>query len=139
MPPLVRTPYETALTRSRVSDRALALLVLAGAMVLSTIALLWIGRDQTIHGDDLAYATRIATQGLSHALLHTPANKYLIAVPLVVYRVLFSVFGLNDYFPPRLLAVALVLTSGGLFYALVRQHVGYVLALLATVMLLFFG
>ena len=108
-------------------------------MVLSTIALLWIGRDQTIHGDDLEYATRIATQGLSHALLHTPANKYLIAVPLVVYRVLFGVFGLNDYFPPRLLTVALVLTSGGLFYALVRQHVGYVLALLATVMLLFFG
>jgi hypothetical protein len=108
-------------------------------MVLSTIALLWIGHDQTIHGDDLEYATRIATQGLSHALLHTPANKYLIAVPLVVYRVLFSVFGLNDYFPPRLLAVALVLTSGGLFYALVRRHVGYVLALLATVMLLFFG
>jgi hypothetical protein len=124
---------------SQVSDRALALLVLAGAMVLSAIALLWIGRDQTIHGDDLEYATRIATQGLSHALLHTPANKYLIAVPLVVYRVLFSVFGLNDYFPPRLLTVALVLTSGGLFYALVRQHVGYVLALLATVMLLFFG
>ena len=108
-------------------------------MVLSAIALLWIGRDQTIRGDDLAYATRLATQGLSHALLHTPPNKYLIAVPLVVYRVLWSIFGLDDYFPPRLLAVALVLTSGGLFYALVRQQVGYVLALLATVMLLFFG
>lgn len=108
-------------------------------MVLSAVALLWIGHGQTIRGDNLEYATRIATQGLSHALLHTPPNKYLIAVPLVVYRILFSVFGLDDYFPSRLLAVALVLTSGGLFYALVRQHVGYVLALLATVMLLFFG
>ena len=117
----------------------LALLVLAGAMVLSAIALLWLGRGQTIRGDDLEYASRIATQGLGHSLLHTPANKYLIAVPLVVYRVLFGVFGLNDYFPPRLLTVALVLTSGALFYALVRRHVGYVLALLATVMLLFFG
>jgi hypothetical protein len=127
------------LTESRLSDRAIALIVLAGAMVLSAAALLWIGRDQTIRGDNLEYATRIATQGVGHALLHTPANKYLIAVPLLVYRALFGIFGLNNYFPSRLLAIALVLISGGLFYALVRKHVGYVLAVVATVLLLFFG
>jgi hypothetical protein len=127
------------LTEYRLSDRAIALIVLAGAMVLSAAALLWIGRDQTIRGDNLEYATRIATQGVGHALLHTPANKYLIAVPLLVYRALFGIFGLDNYFPSRLLAIALVLISGGLFYALVRKHVGYVLAVVATVLLLFFG
>ena len=84
-------------------------------MVLSAAALLWIGRDQTIRGDNLEYATRIATQGVGHALLHTPANKYLIAVPLLVYPALFGIFGLDNYFPSRLLVIALVLISGGLF------------------------
>jgi hypothetical protein len=65
-------------------SRKAALLVLGAAMILSFAALLWIGRDQTIRGDNLEYATRLATEGLGHALLHTPPNKYLIAVPLVV-------------------------------------------------------
>jgi hypothetical protein len=127
------------LTASRVSDRTIGLIVLAGAMVLSVAALLWMGRDQVIRGDNLEYASRLATQGVWHPLLDTPPNKYLIAVPLVVYRVMFGIFGLDSYFPYRVLAIALVLVSGGLFYALVRRHVGYLLALPATILLLFFG
>ncbi len=108
-------------------------------MVLALAALLWFGRDQTIRGDNLEYATRLATQGLGHPLLHTPPNKYLIAAPLLVYRVMFSVFGLGNYFPYRFLVIVLVLISGGLFFALVRKQVGYLLALPPTILLLFFG
>jgi hypothetical protein len=127
------------MSTSQASERTFALFVLVGAMVLSAVALLLIGRDTTIRGDNLEYATRLATQGLGHSLLHTPPNKYLIAVPLVVYRVMFSVFGLDNYFPYRVVVVVLVLVCAALFFTLARRRVGYVLALIPTVMLLFFG
>jgi hypothetical protein len=124
---------------ARLSNRTLALVLLGIAMAAAAAALLWIGRGQTIRGDNLEYATRLATQGLGHSLLHTPPNKYLIAVPLVVYKAMFEVFGLESYVPYRVLATVLVLVCGGLFYALVRRRIGYLLALPPTALLLFFG
>lgn len=108
-------------------------------MILSLVALLWIGRGQAIRGDNLEYAARLATQGLGHSLLHTPPNKYLIAVPLFIYRVMFGIFGMSDYFPYRLLAVVLVVICGGLFFELIRRQIGYLLALPPTILILFFG
>lgn len=108
-------------------------------MILSFVALLWFGRDQAIRGDNLEYAARLATQGLGHPLLHTPPNKYLIAVPLLVYWAMFETFGIGDYVPYQVLAAVLVLLSAGLFYELVRRRVGHLLALAATVLVLFFG
>ena len=124
---------------ARADERTIALFVIAAAMVLSAAALLWIGRGQIVRGDQLEYATRLATQGLGHALLHTPPNKYLLAVPLAVYRVMFSLFGLGEYLPFRLVTTALVLICGALFFALVRRQVGYLLALPPTILMLFFG
>jgi hypothetical protein len=127
------------LTATRFSQRSIGLGFLAAAMIVSAVALMWIGRGQTIRGDELEYATRLATQPFGHTLLHTPPNKYLIAVPLIVYRAMFELFGLSSYVPYHLLATVLVLICAGLFYALVRRHIGYLLAIPPTVLLLFFG
>lgn len=108
-------------------------------MAASAAALMWFGRGQTIRGDNLEYAVRLSIEPLGHALLHTPPNKYLIAVPLLVYKAMFEIFGLSSYVPYRIAAVALTLVCAGLFYALVRRRIGDLLALPPTLLLLFFG
>jgi hypothetical protein len=108
-------------------------------MAASAAALFWFGRGQTIRGDNLEYAVRLSTEPLGHTLLHTPPNKYLIAVPLLVYKAMFEVFGLTSYVPYRIVAIGLTLLCAALFYALIRRRIGDLLALPPTLLLLFFG
>ena len=67
-------------------------------------------------GDDLFYAQRLTEHSLGHVILHS--NLYLIALPMVLYKAMFEVFGIGDYLPYRLVAVGLSLLCAGLFYAL---------------------
>ena len=97
------------------------------------------GRGQTLHSDELQYASRLSTQSLGHAMLHPPPSGYLIAAPMLVYRALFETFGLGDYAAQRAIAIALLLISAILFYALARRRVGDLGALAPAVLLLFFG
>ena len=127
------------MTASRPSHRTIALALLAAAIAASAAALMWFGRGQTIRGDNLEYAVRLAIEPLGHTLLHTPPNKYLIAVPLLLYKAMFEIFGISSYVPYRIVAIALTLLCAGLFYALVRRRIGDLLALPPTLLLLFFG
>jgi hypothetical protein len=122
---------------ARPSSAALA--ILAAAMAASAAALLYVGRDQVIRGDELGYAARLASDSFGHALLHSPPNKYLIAVPLVLYDAMFELFGLAADLPYRVVVTALVLLCAGLFFMLARRRVGDLFALAPTVLLLFFG
>jgi hypothetical protein len=108
-------------------------------MAASAAALFWFGRGQTIRGDNLEYAVRLSTEPLGHTLLHTPPNKYLIAVPLLVYKAMFEIFGLTSYVPYRIVAIGLTLLCAALFYALIRRRIGDLLAIPPTLILLFFG
>ena len=97
------------------------------------------GRGQTLHSDELQYAIRLSTESLGHTMLHPPTSGYLIAAPMLVYKALFETVGLGDYGAQRAVAIALMLVSAILFYALARRRVGDFLALAPTVLLLFFG
>jgi len=108
-------------------------------MAGSAFALLYWGRDQTIRGDELAYAARLASQPFDHAVLHSPPNNYFIALPLLLYHAMFDAFGLAADLPSRLVVTALVLLCAGLFFVLARRRVGDLLAVPPTVLLLFFG
>ena len=119
--------------------RTLARALLATAMVGSAAALMFESRGQTIRGDELGYAARLASEPFGHAVFHSPSNKYFIAVPLLVYDAMFNLFGLAADVPYRIVVTALVLLCGGLFYLLARRRVGDVLAIPPTVLLLFFG
>ncbi len=123
----------------RVASRPAALAIVGAAMVAAATLLLYWGRGGTIGGDDLEYAVRLAQQPFGHALLHTPPGKYLIPVPLTLYKGMFETFGLSSYLPYRAVAVALVLLCGGLFFALARRRVGDLPAVAPTVLVLFFG
>ena len=111
--------------------------ILALAMVLAAATLLYWGRDQVMVGDDLFYAQRLAENSLGHAILHS--NLYLIALPMVLYKAMFELFGIGSYVPYRLVAIALALLCAGLFYAIARRRIGGLLALVPTVLLLFYG
>jgi hypothetical protein len=113
--------------------------VLAGAMVVSAIVLIYESRGQTIRGDELGYAARLASKPFGEALFNSPPNKYFLPVPLALYDAMFNVFGLVADVPYRIVVTALVLLCGGLFFALVRRRVGDLMALPPTFLLLFFG
>jgi hypothetical protein len=120
-------------------SRSVALAVLVAAMATSAAVLIHVGRDQTIRGDELSYAVRLANEPFGHALLHAPPNKYLVAVPLALYDAMFEVFGLGADLPYRIVVTLLVLLCAGLFFSIARRRVGDLLALPPTVLLLFFG
>ena len=127
------------IARPRLDRPQIALALLGLALVAAAILLAYWGRRQTVHSDELQYAVRLSTQSLGHAMLHPPASGYLIAAPMLVYRALFETFGLGDYAAQRAVAIALLLISAILFYALARRRVGDFVALAPTVLLLFFG
>ena len=112
----------------------LALAVLASFVVIG----LW-GRGQSLRGDEWGYATRLVDQSLWDAVVHPPPGKYLIAIPLAYYNLMFHTVGLSDYVPYRLVGIALLAAAAILFFLHARRRVGDLLALPAAVLLLFLG
>jgi hypothetical protein len=108
-------------------------------MAVAAILLLYESRDQTIRGDELGYAARLASEPLGHAVFHSPPNKYLIAVPMLLYDAIFNAFGIAVDVPYRIVVTALALLCAGLFFVLARRRLGALLALPPTILLLFFG
>src|SRR5689334_22220093 len=118
----------------RLSSRQTLVLILgfAGAAAV----LLYVGRDQIIRGDALYYGGRLGSESLLRGLFHSPANKYLIAAPLVLYDGMFHAFGLSADLPYRIVSTALVLLCAWLFFVLARRRLGFA-AVVPTALLLF--
>ncbi len=124
---------------SRLAPSTLALLAVGLAMVVSAVVLGYESRGQTLQGDEWDYAIRLSHQSLGHALFHPPPDKYLMPVPLLLYKGLFETFGISSYAPYRVVGIALVILCAGLFFVLARRRVGALLAVPPTILLLFFG
>jgi hypothetical protein len=123
-----------------VSRRSLGVALVVGlAMVVAAGLLAYWSRGQWFGPDDLGYATRLGSEPLGHALLHPPSNKYLIAVPLLVYDGMFRAFGIDTYVPERIAGILLVLTCAGLLFMLLRRRLGDVYAIPPMLLVLFFG
>ena len=124
---------------SRISARTLALIAVGFAMLAAAVILGYEGRGQTLKGDEWDYAIRLSSQPLGHALVQPPPDKYLMAIPLLLYEALFETVGIGSYVPYRAVGIALVVLCAGLFFLLARRRVGDMLATPPTVLLLFFG
>jgi hypothetical protein len=111
---------------------ALALLSLGGLVLL-----MYLSRDTTFYFDewDWVQGRREWTVG---ALLE-PHNEHLSLVPLLLYKLLFATVGLDQYWPYRLVGLAMhgFVVAALFFYA--RRRVGDVLALAAAATILFLG
>lgn len=110
------------------------------AAALASIVLVGLaGKGQTLKGDEWVYASRVATLPLFEAVFEPPAGKYLLALPLLLYKAAFSTIGVAHYLPYRLAGLALTVAAAGLFFVLAARRVGYIVALPASVLLLFLG
>ena len=86
-----------------------------------------------------AYAGQLAIRPLGDALFDPPAGKYLLVLPLLFYKAAFSVFGISDYTPYRIVGMGLTVAAAALFLVLAARRVGYLLALPAAILVLFLG
>lgn len=117
-------------------EKRWAWIALACAMALAAVLILWFGRGTTFWGDELAIL--IASPHFSVGEALQPHEGHLILTARVVYQVLFEVFGVS-YTPFRLLTVATVLLTVGLFFVYASRRVRPLVALAPCLVLLVFG
>jgi hypothetical protein len=111
-------------------------LILVGVMAASAALVLWLGRDTTFSIDE--FRIFIAGPDISLDGLLTPLNGHLILVARLAYGFVFRVLGAG-YLPFRVLAVATLLLTAGLFFLFAERRVGSLVALAPTTVLLFYG
>jgi hypothetical protein len=99
-------PTEVAPSESSTLSARLALIVFAIYLAISFVVLLRLGRHIWFYQDEW----QLLTRDLSHPSAYfQPLNQHWVTLPLIVFRVLFSGFGLN-YLPYQAVVVAVHLT-----------------------------
>jgi hypothetical protein len=125
--------------RARERPSGLTLLVLTLAMIAAALLLAYWSRGEWFSSDDLKFAVRLGTEPFDHALVKPPPNKYLIAFPMLFYKVAFETFGIGSYVPYRITGILLVLLCAALLFTLLRRWLPDRFAIPPTLLMLFFG
>ncbi len=108
-------------------------LLLAGAILVA------FARRQYFFGDDWDYLVNRGTGNIDFGLF-TPHNEHWSTLPILLFRGLFSVFGLDHYLPYALPVILVhLLLSALLYVVLVRLGSTRGPALAAALVLAFFG
>lgn len=106
-------------------------------MAAAALFFLTLGDDFAFYVDEWNFM--VERRGHDLDVFLDPQNGHLMALPVLVYKAFFEVFGVGSYMPYRVMLVALELTVAGLFFALVRRRVDDAVAVAFTVAVLFFG
>ena len=110
---------------------ALAAMAVSGGLLLHWLGRLTFWRDEW----DFLLHRRSWSPG---TFLH-PFVEQLLAIPILIYRVLVEVFGMESALPWQIVSVVLFLASVGVLFLYVRRRVGEWLALAAILPILFLG
>ena len=113
------------------------LAVLALAMLACAVLVMVLTRRDNLSQDELYFL--LYRGGTAPRTFLEPYNEHIMVVPLLVYKALWRIFGVADYWPFRLTVVVLHLTCVGLLYAVARRQLGAVYALVPALALLFLG
>jgi hypothetical protein len=127
-----RPASSIAARRIQPAGAALGVLLLAAGLLL-----LYAGRHLTFFYDEWAFV--FTRRGGSINSYLDPHNGHLVLFPVIVYKVLFSIFGLRHYTPYRIVGIGLHLLCGALLYVLVARRLGPWLGLVPAALLLFMG
>ncbi len=111
--------------------------ILAVIMALDAALLLYMGRGLTFFYDEWNFVTGDYGGGLHSILLGHVGNISIF--PILVYKVLFHIAGLNHYAVYRIVLIALHLLAVGLIFVLAAERIGHAPALLAAALILFLG
>ncbi|HUB35877.1 MAG TPA: hypothetical protein VL972_03570 [Solirubrobacteraceae bacterium] len=114
-----------------------AVWVLAGLMVLAGAMLLYMGRELTFYFDEWEWIAKDYGGGI-HTLLVAHVGNISV-FPVIVYKILFHLVGLDHYEVFRLAVIVLHLICGLLIYLLAVPRIGRVPGLLAATLILFLG
>ncbi len=121
----------------RVGEERLAYAVLALAFALVAVLILVWTRGNTFINDEWSYLVVFRGWNLE-TLLH-PQNGHLIAIPLVIYKILFGTVGADSHVPYQVVTIVLHLIVATLFFALIRRRVPLGVAVGLTLLVIFFG
>jgi hypothetical protein len=105
--------------------------------VASGLLLYHLTRGSSFWGDDWAWITTRRANTVHNFL--SPYDGHLSVLPLVIYRLMFAVFGIDSYAPYRVLVIGLSLVVGLLVFEYARLRVGRFLAMLVAALVLFLG
>src|SRR5687768_6107249 len=94
---------------------------LAVAMAAAAAFILATGDGFMFYVDEWSFI--VERRGRDLDVFFDHQNGHLVAVPVLVYKTFFEVFGIDSYLPYQVMLVALELTVAGLFFALVRRRV----------------
>jgi hypothetical protein len=117
--------------------RFVGLGLLACAVAAAAAVLLTMAQHLTFILDD--WVLLIGREGWSAQALLAPFNQHLMLGPLLVYRLLLAVFGMNSAFPFFVASTFAFLLSCVLLFVYLRDRVGDWLALLGATVVLFLG
>lgn len=122
---------------SGTAARRLPAAVLALLMALAAAVLAHEGRGLTFFADEWNFILTRHGDGVDD-LLDAHVQHFSL-VPVLIYRGLFELVGIDDYAPYRAVTIGLHLLCVGLLYALVRERLGAWAALVAVIPVLFLG
>ncbi|MFI5123056.1 MAG: hypothetical protein ACHQJ5_09175 [Vicinamibacteria bacterium] len=112
-------------------------LLLVAAILASAALLLYLTRNITFLLDDWEFL--LYRRGFNAHVLLDPHNEHLHLLPILVYKALLELFGMDSARPFQVASTATFLASAALLFAWLRGRVGEWPALAATVLVLFLG
>ena len=122
--------------RSRVLEQPATVLAGAAMVVSGVLLLRWQGR-LTFWRDEWDFL--LHRRGWSLDTFLDPFVEQLLAIPILIYRVLQTTFGMDSPRPFQIVAIALFLLSVAMVFVYMRRRVGEWLALAAILPILFLG
>lgn len=108
----------------------------AAAAVAATALILWLGRGRSFSADELIWFMQAPDFDPSSAL--EPHVGHLILTTRLVYEAIYSTVGV-DYLTFRVLTMATVVLTAGLFFVYAGRRIGRLAALAPSLILLIFG
>ena len=114
------------------AEPVLALAMLGGAALIFRLT-----RGLTFYGDEWSFI--VERQGNDLDTLLRPHNEHPVLVPLLLFKGMFSIFGLAHYWPYRAITIALHLLCASLMFLVARRRLDDSLALVPALLVLFLG
>ena len=107
------------------------------AMVVSTWLVLHLTQDFTFIQDEWDPLLNRPGWGLDQ--IFAPFNGHPTMIPVVIYKAVQEVFGMDSARPVQIIHAGLLLVMNGVLFVYLRRRVGDWAALIGTVMVLFLG
>ena len=117
--------------------RATAWVALAGLLVATAGLILYLGRATSFYFDEWNFV--LERRAWDADALLGPHNEHLSVVPVLIYKTIFSVAGIDSYTPFRVAGVVVHLIVLVLLFLYARRRVGDVLSLGIVALMAVFG